>query len=337
MNDQTEDAVMSDTQTPESSAVAADSDNESPPKTKGEQSSGGSKWGVIVLVAAVLLAGGAIAFRALSGSDDAAPVVAEVDEDGFVPLSVLQERAEADPMNAEAWQELGFAHYQREEYAEAARAYRQAVEGDDSSAILWSALGEARILENDRDPMPAAAVTAFQRALELDPTDARARYFLAVKKDIDGDPEGAISDWLSLLEDTPPGAPWEMTLRQTIDEVGKIDKIETESRIAAADEKRPGAELTAGNAIPGPSQQQIASAAEISPDDQRSMAENMVDRLDARLKNEPKNVDGWVMLMRSRINLGQPDRATQALADAIAANPDDAARLRQEAEILGVE
>ena len=99
---------------------------------------------------------------------------------------------------------------------------------------------------------------------------------------------------------------------------------------------RPGAELTAGNAIPGPSRQQISAAGNIPPGEQRDMAEGMVASLEGKLQTNPANIEGWVMLMRSRIALGQPDRAAKALKDAVAANPGAAARLRQEAEILGV-
>jgi cytochrome c-type biogenesis protein CcmH len=66
------------------------------------------------------------------------------------------------------------------------------------------------------------------------------------------------------------------------------------------------------------------------------MAEGMVARLEARLKDQPGNLDGWVMLMRSRITLGEPDKASAALKAAIAANPAAEGRLRQEAEVLGV-
>ena len=42
------------------------------------------------------------------------------------------------------------------------------------------------------------------------------------------------------------------------------------------------------------------------------------------------------MLMRSRQTLGQTDRARKALTDAKAANPGAAARLDQEAGVLGL-
>ncbi|MXO82597.1 tetratricopeptide repeat protein [Altererythrobacter aestiaquae] len=299
-----------------------------------------SRVSIIVLIAALVLAGGAVAYRMLAdGADHTVPVVVEA---AFPPtIEALKTAAEADPLNPGPWQELGFAYYQTEQYEEAARAYRQAVEGDKENAVLWSSLGEARLMATDSSEMPANAVSAFEKALELDPTDARARYFLAVKKDLARDHEGAITDWLALLEDTPPGAPWENNLRQTIEQIGKINNIEVAARIAAANKQRPAAPpaqaLTAGNAIPGPSWEQIAAAGAIAPGEQRDMAVSMVESLDAKLRANPANPDGWVMLMRSRMTLGEPDKASQALKDAIAGNPGDASRLRKEAAALRIE
>jgi len=294
-----------------------------------------SKWAWAVLAIALLAAAGAIGWSVMRG-DPAPAELAEAAPEGPESIETLRERAQADPKDADAWQALGFAYFERREFAEAARAYRQAVEGDPDSAVLWSALGEARIMESERDPMPAAAVEAFRKAVALDPSDARSRYFLAVKKDLDGDSAGAIADWTALLEDSPPGAPWVPNLRQTIEQVGKINSIDTSAQLAQAEASRPGAELTAGNAIPGPSRQQITAAGNIPPGEQRDMAEGMVASLEGKLQTNPANIEGWVMLMRSRIALGQPDRAAKALRDAVAANPGAAARLRQEAEILGV-
>lgn len=299
---------------------------------------GVSRNAIVLLAGAAVLAAGVIGYRMLGSADDPAPETALAAGEG-APLTIaeLEARAKADPLNADAWQELGFAHYSEGNYAAAAQAYRQAVEGDPDAAVLWAALGEARILASKDDPIPPLAVEALEKALALDASEPRARYYLAAKRDIDGDHEGAIEEWLGLLADTPPGSSQEENLVKTIEQVGKINGIPVAERIAAASEGRTAAPaLTAGNAIPGPSQDQIAAASAIPPGEQRDMAEGMVARLEARLEGDPDNVDGWVMLMRSRMTLGQPDRASQALADAVAANPEAAARLRQEAELLGV-
>ena len=297
-----------------------------------------SRRAIALFAAAAVIAAGAIGYRTLSQGDEAPAASAPGSPTGAPPsLEELEARARANPLDADAWQELGFAYFSDGNYAEAARAYRQAVEGDPQAAVLWAALGEARILASQEDPIPPLAVAALRKALELDPGEPRARYYLAAKRDLDGDHEGAIEDWLALLSDTPAGTMQAENLVRTIEQVGRINGIDTTARIAAANDRRPAADaLTAGNAIPGPTQDQIAAASAIPPGEQRDMAEGMVARLEARLEEDPANVDGWVMLMRSRSTLGQPDLARKALADSVAANPQDAARLRREADLLGI-
>lgn len=295
-----------------------------------------SRVGLVVLLGAAVLAIGTVAWRAWSPGDDAAPAAA-VDPAQPLTIAELEAKARANPLDWEAWQELGFAYYADGQYDQAAKAYRQAVEGAPDSAELWGALGEARVLASKDDPMPPLAVAAFEKALELDPKQQRARYYLAAKRDMGGDHEGAIAEWLAILAEAPPGAVYVENLLNTIRQVGKINQIEVESRIAVAMKGRPEApQLTAGDAIPGPNQQQIDAARAMAPGEQRDMAEGMVARLEERLKGDPSNVDGWVMLMRSRVTLGEPDKASKALKDAIAANPGEAERLRREASVLGV-
>lgn len=251
------------------------------------------------------------------------------------------DEAPAAPTNGEAAansRSAAQARFDQGDYAGAARAYRQAAEAEPDRAVLWSALGEAQVMASRDDPLPAEALAHFRRALALDPKDPRARYFLAVKRDLDGDHMGAIDAWLALLADTPAGAPWEADLKRTIEQVGKINAIPVASRIAAV--KQPGISADgpglAAAAIPGPSSEDLRAAAAIPPSEQRAMAEGMVARLDAKLRANPRNVAGWVMLMRSRMTLGQADAAAAALRDAVAANPGEAGRLRQEARSLGV-
>ena len=296
---------------------------------------GASRIGLAVLALAAVAAAAGLGYRAFSGDEEAEPLAA-ADPEAPLTLEQLEARARANPLDSKAWQQLALEYMGLERYEDAAKAWRQAIEGEPENAALWSALGEARVYLTQSPEMPAPAVQAFEKALSLDPTEPRARYFLAVRKDLAGDHEGAIADWLALLADTPPGAPWEENLRRTIEQVGKINNIPTESRIAEAVEARPEPALTAGNAIPGPSEQQIAAASAIPPGEQREMAEGMVARLEGRLAADPSNVEGWVMLMRSRVTLGQPDQARKALQDAVAANPAAADRLRQEAAALGV-
>jgi cytochrome c-type biogenesis protein CcmH len=223
----------------------------------------------------------------------------------------------------------------RDDYPRAIAAYERATALDAKGAGYWSALGEARVMASARDPMPPAAVDAFQKAIVLDPRDPRARYFLAVKRDLTGDHEGAIADWLALLGETPPGAVWEADLRRTIVEVGKINNIEVESRIAKVRPAKLPADFAA-RGIPGPSAEQVEAAKGMTPGQQQEMVRGMVGRLEDKLKADPSNLEGWVMLMRSRVMLGERDKATTALRAAVAANPGAKTDLEAQAKGLGI-
>ena len=185
---------------------------------------------------------------------------------------------------------------------------------------------------------------AFRRALQLDPKDARARYFLAATKDIDGDHKGAIDDWFALLADTPAVAPYAQDIRDVITNVGKERNIPVEARLAQAKFAPPTSEMrtdgpaVAAAPIPGPTREQMQAATALPQGQQEAMVQGMVDGLANRLKSNPDDADGWIMLMRSRMQLGEEAKAAQALKDASAAfkGKPDLRRIQEAAASLGV-
>ncbi|MHA6334030.1 tetratricopeptide repeat protein [Qipengyuania sp. CAU 1752] len=294
--------------------------------------SGDHRTGMIALGVATVLLVGAIGYREFGSGRYASD---DTGIEALLSIDDLRERAEGSG-DAEAWQALGFAYFERAEFGKAAQAYRKAVDIDDGEAVLWSALGEALVLASERDPMPADALVAFRKASEIDPGDSRSRYFLAVNRDLSGDHDGAIADWLALLGDTDQGAPWERDLIRTIKQVGAINQIAVTDRIDKILAARPPVMAQSGTGLSGPTQSEIAAAGAIPPSEQRAMAENMVARLEQRLEGDPDNIEGWVMLMRSRMTLGEPQLAKAALDAAIRANPDQASLLSDQAAQLGV-
>lgn len=305
---------------------------------------GASRAGWFLLGAALLLAAGSIGYNVWQGSGGEATAPAAAD--GEPTIEQLRAAAEASTDDAGPWSDLAFAHFRQGQFAEAAAAYRRAIAIAPDEAVLHSALGETLVMASERDPLPPEALAAFQQALSLDPSDPRARYFMAVKKDIDKDHAGAIAAWLDLLADSPQGAPWEADLVRTIEQVGQMNSIEVAPRIAQAQASRkpallaPGSGSVAGEAaspaLRGPSAAEVAAAGAMKPSEQREMAEGMVAQLEARLQQQPGNVDGWVMLMRSRMTLDEPAKAKAALDAAVKANPGAAAQLREQAAALGV-
>ena len=55
----------------------------------------------------------------------------------------------------------------------------------------------------------------------------------------------------------------------------------------------------------------MAEAAKLPPGQQQQMVVSMVEGPEAKLATNPENVKGWIMLMRSRMTLGETAKAPQ--------------------------
>ncbi|WP_223262814.1 tetratricopeptide repeat protein [Sphingobium sp. SCG-1] len=306
----------------------------------------GSRTGRMLLIGAGVIALVSVAYGVTRESHDpsATPTAAASEPQTAAPadpaaiIQDLQNRVGANPKDAEGWQMLGWAYFEANRYADSARAYKRATALVPGNATFWSSLGEALVMGSATDPMPAEAAAAFDKAISLDAKEPRARYFLAVAKDLKGDHKGAIADWVALLKETPSGAPWEADLRRTIEQVGRIHKVDVTQQLASIKPSAPHSEIpsVATAAIPGPTRDQMQAASALPKGQQDQMIDGMVASLDGKLKANPTNVDGWIMLMRSRMTLGQTAQATQAAKNAITANPAQASRIKDEAKLLSV-
>lgn len=231
-------------------------------------------------------------------------------------IAGLEDRMRAQPDDGEGWQSLGSAYFAAQRYTDAAGAYARATRLMPDRAGVWSALGEAQTLaSNAVDPI---AHQAFAKALAIDPKDSRARYFLAVEKDVRGDHKAAVDDWIALLRDAPPGAPWAQSVHDLVVRVADQYRIDVKGRLP---DVAPAPALADGDdvaraAIPGPTSDQMSDAARLTPGEQNEMARGMVDRLAQRLAAQPDDFDGWVRLMRARMVLGDASGAGEALAGA---------------------
>jgi cytochrome c-type biogenesis protein CcmH len=111
----------------------------------------------------------------------------------------------------------------------AARA-RLAAVPDDAEAL--SALGEALTLEAD-GVVTQPAAEALKRALQKNPDDPRAMFYLGLHEAQSGDSAAALARWRRLEARSPPGAPWLPALRAEIQRVARAAGLAAPQRPAS--------------------------------------------------------------------------------------------------------
>jgi cytochrome c-type biogenesis protein CcmH len=246
-------------------------------------------------------------------------------------IAQLQQKVQQSPKDAEAWQTLGWAFMHIRQPADAAEAYKHAVALAPDNGEYHSGLAEAMIQSGD-GKISAQALAELRQVTAANSSDARARFYLALYKDQQGDHRGAVADWVTLLKSAPAGSPWAPEVRRVVEQVAKEEKLDVSAQLPAT------AGPTAG-AAPNPDVKQVAAAQPMSAGDRNTMIHAMVDRLAGELKQNPQNADGWVRLMRARMVLGEKDKAMAAYRAARDAFAKDAAQLttlESQAHALGV-
>lgn len=103
----------------------------------------------------------------------------------------------------------------------------------------------------------------------------------------------------------------------------------------AAPSPLPAAAQSADTAAPGPTRQQMDAAKEMTPDERRAMIESMVARLADRLRDNPKDLPGWLRLARAHAVMGRREKAIEAYRTAKRHFPAEAARIDALIEALG--
>jgi cytochrome c-type biogenesis protein CcmH len=215
-------------------------------------------------------------------------------------VAKLSERLQKDPNNAEGWILLGRSYLTMERYPESADAFRRALALNGSDPDLAAAYGEALVAAAGGEVTPDAR-QAFQSAFDAAPDNPKARYYLALHLAQQGDLNGALRGWVDLAAIAPADAPWLPMVRQQI------------ARAAAALNIDPP---TLEAAPPGPSRANMEAAAEMSAEERGQMIRSMVERLAARLEDQPDDREGWLRLGRAYEVLGEPDKARDARARA---------------------
>jgi len=227
-------------------------------------------------------------------------------------VSQVERYLENSPNDARGYEVLAPVYLRFGRFADAVNARRKILALNGENAERQSDLGEA-LSAAANGVVTAEAKTAFDRALALDPGELKAKFFIGLAAEQDGDRTKAAAIWRGMLEGAPGDAPWLPMVREALARVTGMPVVAVS---------------------PGPSAEDVAAAGSMSEKDRGEMIRGMVARLAERLKENGNDVEGWQRLLRAYMVLGERDRAHAAAADAKRALAQDPEKLRRIDEVV---
>ena len=225
----------------------------------------------------------------------------------------------ANPSDGRGWDVLAPVYLRMQRFSDAVAAYRNAIRLDGDSAVRQAGLGEA-IAGAAGGIVSADAQDAFEAALKLDPANAKASFYLAMALAQEGRNKEAVD---GLAGDAGHFAAGFALARRRRAGAGQIRQ--PRSRFRRRRE--------------GPDAADVDAASSMSPQDREAMINTMVAGLDEKLRQNPRDAEGWMRLVRSYVVLGKADQAREALGRAIAvfgADSDEAKKFTAFAASLGL-
>lgn len=243
-------------------------------------------------------------------------------------VAKVEARLRDNPDDGAGWDVLAPVYMMQERHAEAANAYARALRLLGETPKRLAGLAESNVLAGNGIVNETARL-AFERLKALDPGGMEPRFWLALAKEQDGQLEAAAKEYRALLAEAPPGAAWKETVEDRLAAVlgqPRPNRPASEAAAAAAAAagsaqgapppapvKGPAGQTPAGR---GPSADDMAAAAQMTPDQRTAMIQSMVDGLAARLKSNGNDLGGWLQLVRAYTVMGRRGDALAALTAA---------------------
>jgi cytochrome c-type biogenesis protein CcmH len=172
--------------------------------------------------------------------------------------------------------------------------------GDEATAEDYADLGGMMVLAAGGYVSPEAQ-KAIEAALTRDRNNGAARYYGGLMMAQTGRPDVAFRMWRDLMNDSAPTDPWMGPIRQQIEELAFLAGVNNFTL--------PPEDSAPMIALPGPSQEDMANAADMSDEDRQQMIQGMVERLSERLATEGGSPEEWSRLIGAYGVLGDTDQA----------------------------
>lgn len=190
--------------------------------------------------------------------------------------------------------------------ARKAQEHLIALKGHQASAADYASLAELMVMAAGGTVTPQAEQMLI-KALQIDPTEGSARYYTGLMFAQIGRFDRAFVMWSKLLEQSKPDAPWTKALRTDLPEIASRAGVMRFQLPPEAASPAPTA---------GPSQSDVAAAAQMSGEDRTAMIEGMVGQLSERLAKDGGSAEEWAKLITSLGVLGRKDQARQIYTEA---------------------
>ena len=235
-----------------------------------------------------------------------------------VLISQAETHLERNPNDARGYEVLAPVYLRLGRFSDAVAARRKLIALSGESAERQSDLGEALVAAAN-GIVTTDAKSAFERALVLEPRDLKAKFYIGIAAEQDGDRGRAAAIWNEMIDKAPAGAQWLPMVRDALARVGAGPPKTTAT---------------------GPSTEDVAAASTMSEKDRDEMIRGMVVRLADRLKENGSDVEGWQRLLRAYVVLGEHDKAHKAAAEAkraLASDPDKLHRIEEMLKSMGLE
>ena len=186
--------------------------------------------------------------------------------------------------------------------ARAAQARVMEILGDEATAADLADQADLMVIAAGGYVSPEAEAV-LEQVLARDPENGTALYYSGLSMLQTGRPDLAFRLWDGLLRQSAPTDPWVVPIRAQIAELAHI-----------AGEFN--YELPAMGDAPGPTQEQMDAAAEMTPEARMEMIQGMVAGLSDRLATEGGPPEDWARLIGALGVLGNTEQAAAIAAEA---------------------
>lgn len=243
--------------------------------------------------------------------------------------SQLYDRLTSDPAGGptEGWMLLGQTYSRMGRYSDAAEAFGVVAKRPEATSAVFSLMAEALIYA-DQGVVTPRAETAIDRAVSMDPGNPAGTFYKAIALAQNGEANEAYILLSSRLNEADQYYPWMQSLAAEANRIGaQIGKAPISmSRFAPIMN------------VPGPTQEDVANAQEMSENDRQAFILSMVERLATRLEDEPEDLDGWMRLGNAYVVLEEITLARSAFErarDLLDATPENADQSQLVEQALG--